>query len=628
MRRFYVVLLIALFALSSLPMKAEAAGELDAVDCTGYTFEHLFEYDFAGFQVEVMDDWAQMVFSATAWVNNTNAATVRENIDGLFEGQNGGDNNWLSTDERDAVREIGPMCIADMDSRMGLREGVPHRGEVDWNDVEFVEDGIKLSETDLIPADNPQERDCQNTLASTGCREVPVSATEDLTISMSLKEGENHNARFNQLPNKGNSNFTLSLNSSNMSSAQLVFEFPPLQGLRIAGYDWLEDGVVVSGHPEPQEEYLPDGSLKLIIDTSYNRQSSPPMVQELFIDFTTMPPDVNDIPEWTANAPSNGSIIPIKGVSEEVAIPKATLESWANDEDGWVLNCSIDNQQTWSTSINSDGDLLVEKGDGDFSELTCGLTDKFGENGEEVRIWKVGTLFGITSESGKKSDTASISLNPTGLASDFDIKAMARQDSIDGAELQQEGLDQSTEITISLTGLKPGAFNIVIVVSGTDMISRELEYNLAMVKESKPPSIILDDPGVNGWTWDGENAFVITGTALDPDGEKIDLMATLCGATTENFKTTGSKFEVTIRIAACGGTQMDSYDVMISATDESSNRTDVTVTVDRPDDSNSLDWNDDKESEKTSSSEDTPFIGVIGTLAMLVGAAAIISRRD
>ena len=65
--------------------------------------------------------------SATAYVNGSNSATVRENLDGLFDGASGGNNSWISTDEREAVREIGPKCIVDMETRLGIREGIPHR---------------------------------------------------------------------------------------------------------------------------------------------------------------------------------------------------------------------------------------------------------------------------------------------------------------------------------------------------------------------------------------------------------------------------------------------------------------------------------------------------------------------
>ena len=108
-------------------LPAEGRQELD-VDCSGYTFEDLFEYDFALFELDVLDDWATGDLYANAWVNGSNSAIVRDNLDGLFEGLPGGDNDWISTDERDAVRSIGPKCIVDMETRLGMREGIPHSG--------------------------------------------------------------------------------------------------------------------------------------------------------------------------------------------------------------------------------------------------------------------------------------------------------------------------------------------------------------------------------------------------------------------------------------------------------------------------------------------------------------------
>ncbi len=117
-------------------MKASGR-QLDDIDCSGYTFEDLFDYNFALFNIDIEDDWATSSMDATAYVNGSNSAIVRENLDGLFDGAPGGNNSWLSTDEREAVREIGPKCIEDMDTRLGLREGIPHRGGVDWNDFEL-----------------------------------------------------------------------------------------------------------------------------------------------------------------------------------------------------------------------------------------------------------------------------------------------------------------------------------------------------------------------------------------------------------------------------------------------------------------------------------------------------------
>ena len=124
---------------------------------------------------------------AKAWVNGSKSATVRDNLDSLFEGFQGGNDDWISTDEREAVRTIGPKCIADMETRLGIREGPSHRKR-HWNDLEFVEEGIALDEVNLVPPGHEQERDCNALLSGDGCKEVPVTITDDLEIHLSLQK--------------------------------------------------------------------------------------------------------------------------------------------------------------------------------------------------------------------------------------------------------------------------------------------------------------------------------------------------------------------------------------------------------------------------------------------------------
>ena len=198
---------------------------------------------------------------ANAWVNGSNSAVVRDNLDGLFDGLPGGNNSWISTDERDAVRSIGPKCIGAMDTRLGMREGIPHSGGVDWNDFEFVEDGIGLDEINLVPDGHPDSRACINAGRSTDCEEVPTSITDDMEISLFVADGETNNVRWDKLPNDGVSNFTMAMNISNMSDAALVVTFPVLQGLRM--YDFRvvdnqpESGETCDHIGEPSFTYLP-----------------------------------------------------------------------------------------------------------------------------------------------------------------------------------------------------------------------------------------------------------------------------------------------------------------------------------------------------------------------------------
>ena len=62
----------------------------------------------------------------------------------------------MSTEEREAGRAIGHECMAEMDKGIGIREGLPHRGGVDWNDLEFVKEGIALDEVNLVPENHPE----------------------------------------------------------------------------------------------------------------------------------------------------------------------------------------------------------------------------------------------------------------------------------------------------------------------------------------------------------------------------------------------------------------------------------------------------------------------------------------
>ena len=98
--RKVVLFLAALFVLlpvSSVVTAEDSGRQVDDVDCSGYSFEDLFEYDNAVFMFEILDDWATSDLYANSWVNESRAATVRDNLDGLFDGFPGGNNDWLST---------------------------------------------------------------------------------------------------------------------------------------------------------------------------------------------------------------------------------------------------------------------------------------------------------------------------------------------------------------------------------------------------------------------------------------------------------------------------------------------------------------------------------------------------
>ena len=71
--RFCTILLALLMATMSMTSTtiAEDSGRQmdDDVDCSGYTFEDLFEYDNAVFMFQILDDWASSDLYANSWVN-------------------------------------------------------------------------------------------------------------------------------------------------------------------------------------------------------------------------------------------------------------------------------------------------------------------------------------------------------------------------------------------------------------------------------------------------------------------------------------------------------------------------------------------------------------------------------
>ncbi|MDP6333811.1 MAG: hypothetical protein QF479_04170 [Candidatus Poseidoniaceae archaeon] len=606
-------------------MKASGR-QLDDIDCSGYTFEDLFDYNFALFNIDIEDDWATSSMDATAYVNGSNSATVRENLDSLFDGAPGGNNSWLSTDEREAVREIGPKCIEDMDTRLGLREGIPHRGGVDWNDFEFVEEGIALDEVNLVPNGHSEERNCQNLLASSNCTEVPVTVTDDLQISLFVKNGESHNMRFNQLPNQGDSNFTLALNVTNMTNANLMLTFPVLQGLRIANFSMRDDGVEINSF-EPEEIYLPDGRLRVSQQVDYDKADWP-IGRNLFIDFTTSPPESNDIPQWTGAAPSDNTIIPIMNGGEYSAVLGDVISTWASDTNGWNLECTFADSG-WSSSQNQDGDLLVTSPSGTATTTAeCAIKDPFGAQNNDTLTFTFGQPFTATGEI-TDGENVDFTLTPTGLVSELSVSAHAHQMQIMGTTRTISITNAPATISLPMEGLRPGSVMVMGGAQNSNMLDFNFMLDFGLEKVSLPPVLELkvNFDGKNG-TWDASGLkFTLKGEVIDPDGETVSLSLTLCESTASDFTRVGKNWEIDVSIATCVQQQITVYDVTITATDESGVESSLTVNVKDPyaNDDNSQIITDDDSGDSESSG--LPSVSLMATLTVTLLGAAFARRK-
>jgi len=602
------------------------------VDCSGYTFEDLFEYDFALFELEILDDWATGDMYANAWVNASNSAIVRDNLDSLFEGLPGGDNDWISTDERDAVRSIGPKCIADMETRLGMREGIPHSGGVDWNDFEFVEDGIGLDEVNLVPDGHPDARTCTNLGAASDCKEVPTSTTEDLEISLFVADGQTNNVRWDQLPNSGVSNFTLAMNITNMSDAALRVTFPVLPGLRM--YDFrVTDNAPESGQTcdhisDPSFVYLGDGALQVTQLVSFDRTQWD-LECNMFMDFTTEEPASNDIPAWTSDAPANDTRVPTSG---EGTWPFATAETgnaWANDENGWSLQCTFD-EAGWEVSTNVLGDFFVtQPAQSSQATAVCLAVDPLGATDEnDSRTWVFGTLFTATAVVDEAGENAIMSVTSSGLVGEFLMSTRAIQDGVLGAEGQTVTVTgtAATEITVSLDNIRPGSFAFTSDAQAVNMMDYTAEYDLGLMKPNSPPVIsVSENFNSENATWDeSQLKFTMYGLVSDPDLEFVTMQLTICGEPYQGFEIDGINWNVEVSTAVCMAYGITDYTVVITATDESGASTEIVVGVDAP----TLE-EVPISPPTTEPGEDSalPATSFIATLSLL-GAAALLRRED
>jgi hypothetical protein len=560
--------------------------QLGDVDCSNYTFEDMFAYNHALFEVNVYDDWSTTTTNATAWVNQSLAADVREAMDGLFEGFPGGDNDWLSTDEREGVRSVGPKCVSDMTTRIGIREGQPHRGGVDWNELTWVEEGIALDELNLVPDEHAETRDCQNVFASSGCKEVPVHVTDNLEIYLLQAEDDDdpdHNMVYNKLPSLGTQPFTLAMNVTNMTDAEMIFYLPPVEGLRIADFDVQEDGVSVSVD-EPTSRTLEDGQLEVTFEINYNLADWP-MGKNLFIDFTTAIPPPDYPPTWSATAPAEGASIPMLIDSGKTLLAdEETIQSWIEEDAPVDYVCEISNQ--WILDSENDGIYITPgNGNSDSAELTCTpeWQEKSGENHTgETRTWTLEQPIVFSATAGEYMEIVNITMASNADRSNLSVWITPTQDDATGETASSDGPETESIISTDISVMSPGPVHFSIRVSGANMADWAFDIDLGIIKESRPPemSITKTRDGDNG-TWDSDGyQYTMSGTVFDADGDEVDITIEVCGYDT-GVTPDGSIWSADVSVVGCSNSA-DNYVITLIASDDWGKSTTMTINVPAP----------------------------------------------
>ena len=383
------------------------------------------------------------------------------------------------------------------------------------------------------------------------CYEIPVSATDDLEISMFVADEETYNAEFNQLPNKGVSNFTLALNVTNVTDASFVLTFPQTQGLRMLEFSTMDDGIQNDALETPVVENLPNGRMRVTIDVEYP-DSNYPAIREIYVDFTTQEVEDNDIPIWSSSAPDEGKIIPLSDDGTVVVVNGDITENWASDNHGWTLDCNFV-EDGWSSQMDEDGAFIITSVGTGSSQATCNLVDPYGETSELSRTWTFGQLFTASAAMNATGDSIEFTITPTGLVNELEISAHAHQMNTMGQMRSVTLASDASTISLPLNGLSPGAIMVMGQAESSTMLTLDFMLDFDLEKASLPPLITVKK------NLDGENAtweatgltFTLQGDVLDPDGEEVSLSLRLCGYTTNNFFRVGSAWEVDVNIVSC-----------------------------------------------------------------------------
>ncbi|MEE2759370.1 MAG: hypothetical protein VYA86_05270 [Candidatus Thermoplasmatota archaeon] len=574
----WAVLLTAMMLTSVVQLPTEVSEEIETSEttarqnsveaaCEGLTFEDMFNYTHAIFDIVVDDDWNSAQVSAVAWINGTLSDQVRMDLENLFEGLPGGDNGWLSSDEYNAIENIAADCVEQTNPRVGFRNGPAHRGGdgVNWYNATWEnteENPLTIEEYNLMPQNHVDERSCESS-PNNNCVEIPVvPVTPGRNCDTTVNHPDecriivwlNGTFVFNGMTLGGDytgTDFTVAMNTSNMTNADLAVTYPALDGLRVGMFEECDGrlinqenndnqgtaptvGTCTSDGTITQESRLISigGETRLRVDAHVEFDMDIwPTGQDMFFDMTTEPPEVDDPPVWTASAPSDGDIMPIADDGVAHFLSTSQMSSWATDDQGAPL-ISCDGAEGWSMSSDADGLSADSPAGQDSTSITCHAIDSAGQT-TDVRSYTLQVPLRVTATA--SSSSASVVVTPTaGMPSMSAVVTLVQDD----AQTSSNSVDVNGETTVNvdLSAMSPGPFMVRVSASGAGMADFSHTYDLGTAKESSPPSLT-----VAMGEWIGEN-YELTGQFNDPDGDPVTISATDNGNAWGTIQVSGNQW--------------------------------------------------------------------------------------
>jgi len=617
--------------------------------CGSITFEDMFAYNNAIFDIQIDDGWGRAEVSAMAWINLTLADDIRHDLDSFLEGlmPSGGD-GWLSNDEVGIVIMAAADCLEYSITRIGIRDGFPHRGGtgVDWKNTTWESNGMQVAHFNGVPSNHSERRECEG-FGQGDCYEVPVipDLERDCDTTIDQSEGLDEcrimlwlNASMEISGISDPNNFTIGFNASNMSNAELHFTLPPMPDLRLDLWEECE-GRHIGSEEHATEVYdspsrgacIGDGSSTYDLRANENggltyslfpstSRADWPIGEDIFADFTTYPLDVDNPPIWTDLAPENGSMFPVPKLGESRFATPKELSSWFYDELGSSLleiDCEAEGSGEISESI--DGSLWIQV-QGQV-EVSCLSIDASGQESDS-RTWIVGVPISVSTTEDSLLQGHPISVSPSQGWNGVTVEMGLFQEG-EPSEIVTNTVDQGIVIEVPFANLMPGSVLLWANVYMGNGYKMETVYDLGITKESRPPVI-----SISTIQWDG-NLLNIGGQFSDPDGESVTLEVEVDGVIVDpsavNSLMTGNTWEI---VLDAYDYDFGNYTIGIKGCDESLKCESVFREVEYIDGSFPTDWNDPISGEYTEDGGALPATGAWLSIVVIILALSRVRKED
>jgi len=599
--RWMPLILVGIMVLSSVSLISENVSELDnekiientdarqspsdelVAECDGITFEDMFVYTHAIFDVTINDDWKSADVWGLSWVNGSDAAEVRSDIDELMSNIPGndasnpltpnaqGNDGKLSTDERDALEDVGSACVEKTRVRFGLND-ILHREDGEWNNMSWVGDTLLLSDKDI---------DCVLEAGGVNIDHCPITSVveEDPTYEDGCDNKGDSDCQWVDATSERNwmlwvhgtttfdkidyNSFTLAVNSTNVSSADLKVTMPTTNPpIRIGDTqsnlncdnEWDDEGTIYTADCTSITDYdkavstrMVNGGNNFQFETSFGYDfSNWPATEHNFFDFTTEEPEDNNPPQWTEQAPVNGGMIPIMSDEEQIIFTGEQISSWYSDDYSPAqMDCSDED----GLKLNQDNDGNMLWGPGFTGAISCNLIDG-SEQVSSTKNFEVSIALSLDAPVTEiTTNSVEITVTPNVDSICYILEPMQGEVIIESEGEDDEHCSQSstgtdTIILDGLESLKPGPLMIKIRFIGDNLaVGNHFEIDLGLTIPSTPPIVQITD--YNWLDQDGDgivDTYVLSGQFSDPDGEEVTLSITMDGAAAGTITVNGAEW--------------------------------------------------------------------------------------